>query len=332
MKVVTVGRSSDNDVVINDVKVSRIHLQIVQNDSGICSVVDLNSANGTYVNGQKIFGEVRLQPHDVIRIGGTTLSWQEYVTSSSIGEQKINKPATLDNSVKRINWFCVWGIICTVVVILVGCIGLYVYCYNDKEQQKQESIRRTNKTNEERFRQTTEQLEAKRLQDKADEELFRQALREDRDKNRELATAKQKEAEKAKKQADIANKERDRITTKAKQEVDDANRETTKAKVAQQKAENVAEAAKKAEAKAKQAQEIAEQESKKAMELTAKFYAEEYEAIDKTIAKKVCERLKKEVPKDKNAKVYLKDLFNKADNKGKQLIIDAIQNVKQQKK
>ncbi len=79
MKVITIGRSSDNNIVINDAKVSRTHLQLVQNDSGICSVVDLNSANGTFVNGQKITGEVRLQPRDVIRIGNTTLPWQEYV-------------------------------------------------------------------------------------------------------------------------------------------------------------------------------------------------------------------------------------------------------------
>lgn len=44
MKVITIGRSSDNNIVINDAKVSRTHLQLVQNDSGICSVVDLNSA------------------------------------------------------------------------------------------------------------------------------------------------------------------------------------------------------------------------------------------------------------------------------------------------
>lgn len=75
MKVITVGRSSDNDVVINDAKVSRKHLQFVYNDSGVWSVVDLNSASGTFVNGQKITGEIRLQLHDVIRIGDTTLPW-----------------------------------------------------------------------------------------------------------------------------------------------------------------------------------------------------------------------------------------------------------------
>ena len=53
MKVITVGRSSDNDDVINDAKVSRKHLQFVYNDSGVWSVVDLNSASGTFVNGQK---------------------------------------------------------------------------------------------------------------------------------------------------------------------------------------------------------------------------------------------------------------------------------------
>ena len=59
MKVLTIGRSQENDIVINDAKVSRIHLQLVISDDGTYSVVDLNSANGTYVNGERISGEVK---------------------------------------------------------------------------------------------------------------------------------------------------------------------------------------------------------------------------------------------------------------------------------
>lgn len=46
---VTIGRGSDNDLVVNDFGVSRHHAKIVFNPDG-CFIVDLNSRNGTRVN------------------------------------------------------------------------------------------------------------------------------------------------------------------------------------------------------------------------------------------------------------------------------------------
>ena len=46
---VTIGRGSDNDLVINDFGVSRHHAKVVM-DNGQPSIVDLNSRNGTRVN------------------------------------------------------------------------------------------------------------------------------------------------------------------------------------------------------------------------------------------------------------------------------------------
>lgn len=51
MKTITIGRHPDNNVVINDPIVGRHHLRIMQYDDGHYSVLDLNSTNGTYVNG-----------------------------------------------------------------------------------------------------------------------------------------------------------------------------------------------------------------------------------------------------------------------------------------
>jgi adenylate cyclase len=46
---VSMGRASDNEIVINDFGVSRHHAKVVV-DNGICYIVDLNSRNGTRVN------------------------------------------------------------------------------------------------------------------------------------------------------------------------------------------------------------------------------------------------------------------------------------------
>lgn len=78
MKVITIGRSSQNDVPINDGKVSRHHCQIIQHDDGSYSLSDFGSTNGTYVNGHKVHGEVRLSPTDVVKIGDTVLKWKNY--------------------------------------------------------------------------------------------------------------------------------------------------------------------------------------------------------------------------------------------------------------
>ena len=76
MKVITIGRSSKSDVVIHDAYVGRVHMQIVLDNDGNIYAIDMNSTNGTYVNGQRIYGKVRLQKNDIIRIGNTTLPWQ----------------------------------------------------------------------------------------------------------------------------------------------------------------------------------------------------------------------------------------------------------------
>lgn len=318
MKVITVGRNPDNDIVVNDAKVSRTHLQIVQGDDGVCSVVDLGSANGTYVNGRRITGEVRLHPNDAIRIGDTMLSWQAYIRPFPDKEQ------TSSSNIAKTNRTWLWIVICAVVAVLAGGIGFYVYHRNQK--QNQEILRNTYKSNEEQLRQELTQLEAERLQDKTDDELFRQALREDRDKNRKLAATKQKEAEDAKNQANIANKRSEEVEAEANQKIKAANQEKEvfkqEAEAVKQKSDSIVTAAQNAVDAAIRAEQTAE--------LTTKFYAEEYGKMNKAFAKQVCEQLKKEVPKDNDAKEHLSDLFNKADNKGKQAIIDAIQVIKQQ--
>ena len=78
MRVVTIGRSSNNNIVINDGQVSRNHCQIIQDNHGNFRLIDTNSANGTYVNGVRRQGEVHLNQSDIIRIGNTTLPWQTY--------------------------------------------------------------------------------------------------------------------------------------------------------------------------------------------------------------------------------------------------------------
>lgn len=100
MKVVTIGRNAENnDIVVNDEKVSRNHLQMILDDNGNYLVLDLNSTNGTYVNGQRISGQVSLNVTDEVKIGNTVLPWQSYFGGRrSVG---MGNPGTTPPSVHK---------------------------------------------------------------------------------------------------------------------------------------------------------------------------------------------------------------------------------------
>ena len=68
MRVITFGRLSSNDVVINDPLVTReFHMKLYILDDGRYKVVD-GSKNGTFVNGRKIPGESFIQLSSVTQL------------------------------------------------------------------------------------------------------------------------------------------------------------------------------------------------------------------------------------------------------------------------
>ena len=78
MQELTIGRSPDNSIIINDTTVSRRHatLIIAQNEF---SIKDLGSANGTFVNGMRVAGVSRLQANDILKVGNSVVPWMNYV-------------------------------------------------------------------------------------------------------------------------------------------------------------------------------------------------------------------------------------------------------------
>jgi hypothetical protein len=81
---VTVGKASTNDIGLgSDHTVSRLHAVFERYDAG-WSVRDLNSRNGTFVNGQRIWGEHPLHAGDEIRLGKTRLVYRPDGSSSAL--------------------------------------------------------------------------------------------------------------------------------------------------------------------------------------------------------------------------------------------------------
>ena len=70
--LISVGRDEKCDIQIRDVRVSRQHLQLT-NENGAHTVADYRTANGTLLNGADVTEKTPLKDGDQIRIGDTTL-------------------------------------------------------------------------------------------------------------------------------------------------------------------------------------------------------------------------------------------------------------------
>jgi transcriptional regulator with GAF, ATPase, and Fis domain len=73
----TVGRANTNRIVLEDDLCSREHAEVYCGSDGRWVLRDLNSLNGTKINGERIIGEKELSPQDAIHLGRTTLVFVE---------------------------------------------------------------------------------------------------------------------------------------------------------------------------------------------------------------------------------------------------------------
>lgn len=75
-RTTVIGRQETCAFQLVDDAISRKHLQIrYEPGDARYYALDMNSANGTVINGTRIQGDVALNDGDVIRIGGTTIEF-----------------------------------------------------------------------------------------------------------------------------------------------------------------------------------------------------------------------------------------------------------------
>ncbi|ALE07539.1 hypothetical protein AL755_22040 [Arthrobacter sp. ERGS1:01] len=72
---ITLGRSSEADILIDDTGVSRKHLEI-RTSNGASTAVDLGSTNGSYVNGNRVHGSAELTDGSTITMGRTEITFR----------------------------------------------------------------------------------------------------------------------------------------------------------------------------------------------------------------------------------------------------------------
>ncbi|GGP45608.1 FHA domain-containing protein [Streptomyces abikoensis] len=87
-RTVRIGRAADNDLVLDDLIVSRTHAELRALADGDYEIVDLGSHNGTYLNGHPV-QRALVGPGDIIGIGHSAFSLvgdqlQEYVDTGEV--------------------------------------------------------------------------------------------------------------------------------------------------------------------------------------------------------------------------------------------------------
>ena len=71
----SIGRSPDNDIVLDDSFVSHHHVLIYQRENAYIAE-DLGSRNHTYLNDSQLSGRAYLRAGDVLRIGAVSLRFE----------------------------------------------------------------------------------------------------------------------------------------------------------------------------------------------------------------------------------------------------------------
>ena len=85
-----IGKSPENDVVINNSFVSDTHLELYLDESETVFLTDLKSENGTFVNGKRLKGYIELFPKDEVFIGnGYFLNWEKILKDMQNSKKRI---------------------------------------------------------------------------------------------------------------------------------------------------------------------------------------------------------------------------------------------------
>ena len=90
---IAIGREAGSDVYVNDVEVSRQHARLLS-QFGDYLLEDLDSTNGTFVNGQRITGQRILKPGDTLFLGESiSLSYEEVAFDPNATQVNLAEPS-----------------------------------------------------------------------------------------------------------------------------------------------------------------------------------------------------------------------------------------------
>lgn len=102
-RVMRIGRALENELVVSDLQVSRLHAEFTSTPDGRFQIRDLGSHNGTYVNGQPMqkSGTALIGPNDIVGVGHSTFRLvgdrlEEFVDTGEVSFSARHLTVTVD--------------------------------------------------------------------------------------------------------------------------------------------------------------------------------------------------------------------------------------------
>lgn len=117
-----IGRNNKNEIVLSQAEISNFHAQLILDDDNNIFINDLNSENGTYVNGNSISEPTQLKKGDIVKIAGVPLHWEPHVPYSptSIGLDRIDDPPRFAPKKKSALFYFGISLLITFAVLTCG--------------------------------------------------------------------------------------------------------------------------------------------------------------------------------------------------------------------
>ncbi len=160
-KFLRVGRGDKNkDGLKNDIQlthesISRSHLEVFIDEEGNVFITDLNTKNGTFVNGHPIVGDTKLIHGDILKLGvGRPVQWEKWIhLDTTVAEVNVEEVVEQENQnehhlttaaplgEEKKNKFLI-PILIVVVLLLIGCFLYYkgYFSTGKNESEKKENI------------------------------------------------------------------------------------------------------------------------------------------------------------------------------------------------
>lgn len=110
-----IGRTEDNDIVIDHRSISRHHAKIVRENEHYV-IVDLQSSNGVRVNGED-YGKVELRRGDIIDLGHVRMRFADPEDDYVFTPEDVNEVTTRSG---KGMWYALLA-----AVVILGCIGIF---------------------------------------------------------------------------------------------------------------------------------------------------------------------------------------------------------------
>ena len=90
---IRIGSASDNQLVIESKDIDAYHLELFSDPDGNVFITDLNTVNGTYINGRLLEGFTLLSVGDKVVLGQHHLfRWESYIQKKTSGKNSSEEP------------------------------------------------------------------------------------------------------------------------------------------------------------------------------------------------------------------------------------------------